>query len=99
MIVVIKYMQYVEYVIIAVVLIIISLVIVKLTKRDFNIETSTFFDSKKISVSLNRFLGFCEDVTGKAESALCYYSGELNEEDKTDKSKVPLSNNAFVNPA
>ena len=67
-------------------------------KRDFNFETSTFFDSKKISVSLNRFLGFCEDVTGKAESALCYYSGELNEEDKKDKSKVPLSNNAFVNP-
>ena len=33
-------MQYIEYAIIAVVLIIISLVIVKLTKRDFNIEAN-----------------------------------------------------------
>jgi hypothetical protein len=31
------------------------------------------------------------------ESALCYYSGEL-QEDKTDKTSVPLNNKNFVNP-
>ena len=32
-----------------------------------------------------------------AESALCYYSGELSE-DKRDKSSAPLGNEQFVNP-
>ena len=67
-------------------------------KKNLNFVTSTFFDSKKVSINFNRFIGFCEDVTGKAESALCYYSGEMDEEDKTDKTRVPLSNDKFVNP-
>ena len=67
-------------------------------KKDLKFVTSTFFDSKKVSISFNRFIGFCEDVTGQAESALCYYSGELDEEDKTDKTSVPISNEKFVNP-
>ena len=67
-------------------------------KKSLDFETSTFLDSKKISVNFNRFVGFCEDVTGKAESALCYYSGEVDGEEKTDKTKVPTSNENFVNP-
>jgi len=66
-------------------------------KKSLNFKTSTIFDSKDISINFNRFLGFCEDVSGEAESALCYYSGEL-EEDKTDKTSVPLKNEAFVRP-
>ena len=67
-------------------------------KKSLDFETSTFLDSKKISVNFNRFVGFCEDVTGKAESALCYYSGEVDGEEKADKTKVPTSNENFVNP-
>ena len=67
-------------------------------KKSLDFETSTFLDSKKISINFNRFVGFCEDVTGKAESALCYYSGEIDGEDKTDKTKVTTSNENFVNP-
>ena len=66
--------------------------------KNLEFETSSFLDSKKITVNLNRFMGFCEDVTGKAESALCYYPGEIDEEEKTDKSKAPVSNENFVNP-
>jgi len=67
-------------------------------KKSLDFETSTFLDSKKISVNFNRFVGFCEDVTGKAESALCYYSGEVDGEEKTDKTSIPTSNENFVNP-
>ena len=67
-------------------------------KSDFILKTSTLLDNKKISIKLNRFLGFCEDIRGKKENALCYYSGELeNEEDKEDRSKVPLNNQDFMN--
>ena len=59
-------------------------------KKSLNFETSSFFGSKKITINFNRFLGFCEDVTGKAESALCYYSGEIDGEDKKDKTKLLL---------
>ena len=67
-------------------------------KKSLDFKTSTFLDSKKISINFNRFVGFCEDVTGKAESALCYYSGEVDGEEKTDKTRVPISNENFVNP-
>lgn len=67
-------------------------------KKSLNFKTSTIFDSKDISINFNRFLGFCEDVTGKAESALCYYSGEIDGEDKKDKTKAPINNEKFVNP-
>ena len=67
-------------------------------KADFKLVTGSFLDNKEITINLNRFLGFCEDVEGKAQTALCYYSGEINkEEDKTDRSKVPLKNQAFLN--
>ena len=67
-------------------------------KKSLNFETSSFFGSKKITINFNRFLGFCEDVTGKAESALFYYSGEIDGEDKKDKTKAPINNEKFVNP-
>ena len=67
-------------------------------KKNLNFETSSFFGSKKISIKFDRFVGFCEDVTGKAESALCYYSGEIDGEDKKDKTKVPINNENFINP-
>ena len=67
-------------------------------KKSLNFETSSFLDSKQIIIAFNRFVGFCEDVTGKTESALCYYSGDFDEIDKTDKTKVPLSNEDFVYP-
>ena len=67
-------------------------------KKDFILTTSSLLDKKKIVVNLNRFLAFCEDVKGTIERTICYYSGEIdNQEDKTDRSKVPLSNNDFMN--
>ena len=67
-------------------------------KKSLTFETSSFFGSKKITVNFNRFIGFCEDITGKAQSALCYYSGDLDQEDKTDKTTAPTSNDKFVTP-
>lgn len=67
-------------------------------KKSLKFQTSSFFGSKQITVNFNRFIGFCEDVTGKAESALCYYSGELDEEEKKDKTNVPINNEKFVYP-
>ena len=67
-------------------------------KKSLNFETSSFFGSKKITVNFDRFIGFCEDIKGKVESALCYYSGEIDGEDKRDKTTVPISNENFVNP-
>ena len=67
-------------------------------KKNLNFETSSFFGSKKITIKFDRFVGFCEDVTGKAESALCYYSGEIDGEDKKDKTKAPINNENFINP-
>ena len=66
-------------------------------KRSLNFTTSEAFGSKNISVNFSRFIAFSEDVVGMAESALCYYSGELSE-DKRDKSSAPLGNEQFVNP-
>ena len=67
-------------------------------KKSLSFDTSSFFGSKKVTINFNRFLGFCEDITGNAESALCYYSGDLDQEDKTDKSQAPTSNDNFVTP-
>ena len=67
-------------------------------KKSLQFQTSSFFGSKQIIVTFNRFIGFCEDVTGKSESALCYYSGEVDGEEKKDKTNVPLNNENFVNP-
>ena len=67
-------------------------------KKAFSLTTSKFLDSKTVPINLNRFVGFCEDVVGKAENALCYYSGEVKE-DKKDKSKAPIGNEKFMNPA
>ena len=67
------------------------------TKDDFTFTTSAILGNKLFTIKLNRFLGFCEDVEGKIESALCYYSGEFeNEEDKTDRSNAPLNNKDFM---
>jgi len=60
-------------------------------KADFKFSTSTFLENKEITIKLNRFIGFCKDLVGKRKSAICYYSGELeNEEDKTDRTNIPL---------
>ena len=67
-------------------------------KKSLNFETSSFFDSKSIKINFDRFIGFCEDINGNGESALCYYSGEIDGEDKKDKTTVPISNENFVNP-
>ena len=67
-------------------------------KKSLNFITSSFFGSKNITINFDRFIGFCEDVKGNAQSALCYYSGEIDGEDKEDKTSVPISNEKFVNP-
>ena len=67
-------------------------------KADFKLTTSIFLNSKEYTIKLNRFIGFCEDVTGERKNSLCYYSGEFeNEEDKTDRSKAPINNQDFLN--
>ena len=67
-------------------------------KKSLKFVTSSFFGSKDITINFDRFIGFCEDINGNVESALCYYSGEINGEDKMDKTTVPISNKNFVNP-
>ena len=67
-------------------------------KKSLNFITSSFFGSKEITINFDRFIGFCEDIIGNAENALCYYSGEIDGEDKKDKTKVPISNENFVKP-
>ena len=70
----------------------------KLSKKsDFKLITSSFLDNKEIIISLNRFIAFCEDIKGQVTSALCYYSGEIDKEDKIDRSNAPLKNDDFIN--
>ena len=60
-------------------------------KADFKFSTGAFLENKEITIKLNRFIGFCEELGKIRKSAICYYSGELeNEEDKTDRSNVTL---------
>ena len=66
-------------------------------KKSLKFVTSSFFGSKDITINFDRFIGFCEDINGNTESALCYYSGEIDGEDKTDKTAIPISNENFVN--
>ena len=67
-------------------------------KPDFVLKTGTFLGQKEININLNRFVAFCEDVEGKLKTALCYYSGEIdNQEDKKDRSEVPLNKADFLN--
>ena len=67
-------------------------------KADFDLTTGAFLGQKKIKINLNRFLAFCEDFEGKLKNALCYYSGEIdNQEDKTNRFNVPLNNKDFLN--
>jgi len=67
-------------------------------KPDFVLKTGTFLGQKEININLNRFVAFCEDVEGKLKTALCYYSGEIdNVEDKTDHSQDPLKKADFLN--
>lgn len=64
-------------------------------KKSYEFTASKFLGSKQYSINLNRFIGFCEDITAKINTGLCYYSGELDE-DKTDKTAAPISNEKFV---
>jgi hypothetical protein len=67
-------------------------------KADFDLTTGSFLGQKKIKINLNRFLAFCEDFEGKLKNALCYYSGEIdNQEDKTNRFNAPLNNKDFLN--
>ena len=69
-----------------------------LNKEDFKFTTSSFLENKEIIIKLDRFIAFCEDIKGKGSNSLCYYSGEIdNEQDKTDRSNVPLKNAEFLN--
>lgn len=69
-----------------------------LNKEDFKFTTSSFLENKEIIIKLDRFIAFCEDIEGKGSNSLCYYSGEIdNEQDKTDRSNVPLKNAEFLN--
>ena len=66
-------------------------------KEDFKFTTSSFLENKEITIKLDRFIAFCEDIKGKGSNSLCYYSGEIdNEQDKTDRSNVPLKNEEFL---
>lgn len=66
-------------------------------KANFTLTTGAFLDKKNININLNRFIAFCEDVEGNLKNALCYYSGEINnEEDKIDRSDAPLNNMDFL---
>lgn len=64
--------------------------------RNFIYESSNVLGNKIIEISLNRFIDFCKEVDLKFENAICYFSGEVNGDDKEDKKNVVLSITNFT---
>lgn len=70
--------------------------------QDFTLKTNSFFGNTQIQIKNDKFLYFCEDVVGEYKTALCYYSGEIQENINfrnnkiSDKTLSPLKNERFI---
>jgi len=65
-------------------------------KKEFKIITSEFFGKLIFGMNNNIFTYFCEDLIGDYKNNFCFYSGYTDkEEEKVDKTKIPLSNERF----
>ena len=65
-------------------------------KKEFSIQTTEFFGNFKFPMENNKFSYFCEDLLGEYKNSFCYYLGYSDkEEEKKDKTKIPLSNERF----
>ena len=65
-------------------------------KKEFKITTSEFFGKLIFGMNNNKFAYFCEDLIGDYKNNFCFYLGYTDkEEEKVDKTKIPLSNERF----
>ena len=65
-------------------------------KKEFKITTSEFFGKLVFGMNNNIFTHFCEDLIGDYKNNFCFYLGYTDkEEEKVDKTKIPLSNERF----
>ena len=65
-------------------------------KKEFKITTSEFFGKLIFGMNNNIFAYFCEDLIGDYKNNFCFYLGYTDkEEEKVDKTKIPLSNERF----
>ena len=65
-------------------------------KKEFKITTSEFFGKLVFGMNNNLFTHFCEDLIGDYKNNFCFYLGYTDkEEEKVDKTKIPLSNERF----
>lgn len=65
-------------------------------KKEFKITTSEFFGKLIFGMNNNIFTHFCEDLIGDYKNNFCFYLGYTDkEEEKVDKTKIPLSNERF----
>ena len=65
-------------------------------KKEFKITTSEFFGKLIFGMNNNIFSYFCEDLIGDYKNNFCFYLGYTDkEEEKVDKTKIPLSNERF----
>ena len=65
-------------------------------KKEFKITTSEFFGKLIFGMNNNIFSYFCEDLIGDYKNNFCFYLGYSDkEEEKVDKTKIPLSNERF----
>ena len=65
-------------------------------KKEFKITTSEFFGKLVFGMNNNIFTYFCEDLIGDYKNNFCFYLGYTDkEEEKVDKTKIPLSNERF----
>ena len=64
--------------------------------NEFKIKSNDFFGNFIFSMKNNEFLYFCEDLIGEYKNSFCYFNGYSNKDDeKKDKTKVPLVNERF----
>jgi hypothetical protein len=65
-------------------------------KKEFKITTSEFFGKLVFGMNNNIFTYFCEDLIGDYKNNFCFYLGYTDkEEEKVDKTKIPISNERF----
>ena len=67
--------------------------------QDFILQTGAFFGNTKVQIKNNRFMYFCEDVSGEYKTASCFYPGEIPEKtyekyEKEDKTLIAKFSNA-----
>lgn len=68
------------------------------SKPSFEYQSSKLLENRKVIVKLDKFMGFCKDVQKTYESAVCFYSGEVDQEVKTGIYEDALKKEEFKAP-